>query len=112
MRRSFLAFVLAAGIIMVMGYPALAQEKVRFYDRKAKPPKEVTITGVIQEESTARIRIKPPRGDSRTLFERWMPCMIDDRVFSGLDCTIWHKFVTALSQIVETDSVGKELGQI
>jgi hypothetical protein len=46
---------------------AWGQEKIRFYDRKAKPPKEVTITGVIQEESPARIRIKPPRGDARTI---------------------------------------------
>jgi tetratricopeptide (TPR) repeat protein len=43
------------------------QERVRFYDRKGKPPKEVTISGVIQEESPARIRIKPPRGDARTI---------------------------------------------
>jgi len=43
------------------------QERIRFYDRKAKPPKEVTISGVIQEESPARIRIKPPRGDARTI---------------------------------------------
>src|SRR5438132_4527833 len=43
------------------------QEKVRFFDRKAKPPKEVTIIGVIQEESPARIRIKPTRGEARTV---------------------------------------------
>src|SRR2546430_903202 len=43
------------------------QEKVRFFDRKAKPPKEVTIIGVIQEESPARIRIKPSRGEARQL---------------------------------------------
>src|SRR5438132_1508402 len=44
-----------------------AQEKVRFFDRKAKPPKEVTIIGIIQEESPARIRIKPTRGEARTI---------------------------------------------
>lgn len=46
---------------------ALGQEKVRFFDRKAKPPKEVTIIGLIQEESPARIRIKPTRGEPRTI---------------------------------------------
>jgi lipopolysaccharide biosynthesis regulator YciM len=46
---------------------ASAQDKVRFYDRKAKQPKEQTIIGTIQEESPARIRIKPSRGETRTI---------------------------------------------
>jgi tetratricopeptide (TPR) repeat protein len=46
---------------------AWGQDKVRFYDRKLKQPKEVTIIGTIQEESAARIRIKPSRGEARTI---------------------------------------------
>src|SRR6516225_1027474 len=66
MRRS-LSLIASACILMVAGTSAWGQEKVRFYDRKAKPPKEVTIIGVIQEESPARIRIKPARGEARTI---------------------------------------------
>jgi tetratricopeptide (TPR) repeat protein len=67
MRRYFPGLILAAGIVMLTDHTALGQEKVRFYDRKAKPPKEVTIIGTIQEESPARIRIKPSRGEARTI---------------------------------------------
>src|SRR5260370_34468024 len=67
MKNAHLGLFLAAGIMMATGHAAWGQEKVRFYERKAKPPKEVTLVGVIQEESPARIRIKPARGDARTI---------------------------------------------
>jgi hypothetical protein len=68
MGRLILArIILGVLVAWIANDSARGQEKVRFYDRKAKPPKEVTITGVIQEESPARIRIKPPRGDARTI---------------------------------------------
>src|SRR5260370_31597310 len=67
MKNAYSGLLLAAGIMMATGHAAWGQEKVRFYDRKAKPPKEATITGVIQEESPARIRIKPARGEARTI---------------------------------------------
>jgi len=54
-------------VLMAAASGASAQEKVRFFDRKAKPPKEVTLMGIIQEESPARIRIKPTRGEARTI---------------------------------------------
>jgi outer membrane protein assembly factor BamD (BamD/ComL family) len=53
--------------LLAMTSRVSGQEKVRFFDRKAKPPKEVTIIGVIQEESPARIRIKSSRGEARTI---------------------------------------------
>jgi hypothetical protein len=59
--------ILGACILVVATGSAWGQERIRFYDRKGKPPKEVTITGVIQEESPSRIRIKPARGDARTI---------------------------------------------
>src|SRR5260370_36543475 len=67
MKNAYSGLLLAAGIMMATGHAAWGQEKVRFFDRKAKPPKEMTIIGVIQEESPARIRIKPSRGEARTI---------------------------------------------
>ncbi len=67
LRRDIAKYTLIAGVVFAAAGAASGQERIRFYDRKAKPPKEVTITGVIQEESPARIRIKPPRGDARTI---------------------------------------------
>jgi tetratricopeptide (TPR) repeat protein len=59
-------FFAVFGLLAVSSW-ASAQDKVRFYDRKLKQPKEVTIIGTIQEESPARIRIKPARGEARTV---------------------------------------------
>ena len=67
MKSTFTNFIVGPLVLLAAGSWAPGQEKVRFYDRKAKPPKEVTITGVIQEESPARIRIKPARGEARTI---------------------------------------------
>ena len=67
MKHILPAVVISACFSLMPGSWARAQERVRFYDRKAKPPKEVTIVGVIQEESPARIRIKPTRGEARTI---------------------------------------------
>jgi outer membrane protein assembly factor BamD (BamD/ComL family) len=61
--RFFFGFL----FLLAMAPWVSAQEKVRFFNRKAKPPKEETIIGVIQEESPARIRIKPTRGEARTV---------------------------------------------
>jgi len=66
-KHLFAGLTLIIGIALTTNGAAWGQEKVRFYDRKAKPPKEVTLIGVIQEESPARIRIKPARGDARTI---------------------------------------------
>jgi outer membrane protein assembly factor BamD (BamD/ComL family) len=65
-QHSIKLFLVMSGLVTVAS-GALGQEKVRFFDRKAKPPKEVTIIGIIQEESPARIRIKPTRGEARTI---------------------------------------------
>jgi tetratricopeptide (TPR) repeat protein len=67
MKHILLAAIISVCLSLMPGSWARAQERVRFYDRKAKPPKEVTIVGVIQEESPARIRIKPTRGEARTI---------------------------------------------
>src|SRR5438270_13288148 len=65
-QHSIKLFLVVLGLLTAAS-GALGQEKVRFFDRKAKPPKEVTILGIIQEESPARIRIKPTRGEARTI---------------------------------------------
>lgn len=67
MKRTFINLVVGPMVLLTASSWAPSQEKVRFYDRKAKPPKEVTLVGVIQEESPARIRIKPARGEARTI---------------------------------------------
>src|SRR5229473_7254877 len=67
MKRFLRNLVLSTLVILSAGPWARSQERVRFYDRKAKPPKEITLIGVIQEESPARIRIKPTRGEARTI---------------------------------------------
>jgi len=67
MKLSATKFCFGVLVLLVATAGASAQEKVRFFDRKAKPPKEVTIVGIIQEESPARIRIKPMRGEARTV---------------------------------------------
>ena len=67
MKLSATKFCFGVLVLLAATAGASAQEKVRFFDRKAKPPKEVTIVGIIQEESPARIRIKPTRGEARTV---------------------------------------------
>jgi lipopolysaccharide biosynthesis regulator YciM len=65
MKRSL--SIIALSILLAAGQFARGQDRVRYFDRKTKPGREVTVTGTIQEENPSRIKIKPPRGEARTI---------------------------------------------
>jgi tetratricopeptide (TPR) repeat protein len=44
-----------------------AQDKIKYVDRKAKPIRDVTISGAIQEEDPGQIKIKAAQGKARTI---------------------------------------------
>jgi tetratricopeptide (TPR) repeat protein len=69
MKHSFTITIVAllSAILLAGGNPARAQDKVRFFNRKAKATQEATVSGTIQEESPSRIIIKPPQGKARTI---------------------------------------------
>jgi tetratricopeptide (TPR) repeat protein len=67
MNRSFPIDVASFGVLFATSSLILAQDKIKYVDHKAKPPKETTALGVIQDEDPSQIKIKSSQGKERTI---------------------------------------------